>query len=428
MSASLTPQMQDLKTKVKVGRFAPEQTNTISYHGSFGANHDNSFTMSHFQQDFDIRIKESTPDKLVLDMLGVDAPLANAFRRILISEVPTMAIEWISVVRNTSIVQDEVLCHRMGLIPIQVDPRLFQYPSSALCTATVDPTRLQRLQSVSTVKSMNEYSAHTNDASRPYPPSHSGYLPIGANLSSEVWHVPEQVMDNETILFRLKVKCDGSKRVPNKYNYGAEEYEHQKVYSGDLEWVPLGDQAQRFKHDPIRPVHSDILIAKLNPGQEIHLECYCVKGIGKDHAKFSPVATATYRLMPHISFKKSNVSGGGGNAASSGKVKGRHAQELVKICPMNVFDIEDDEAIVARPRDCTMCRECIRTDEWEKKVSLERLKNHYIFSIESVGMMRPEDIFREALRIFYDKCLQHAKSIQAQISPSTDDVTDFVLQ
>ena len=34
--------------------------------------------------------------------------------------------------------------------------------------------------------------------------------------------------------------------------------------------------------------------------QEIDVRCHAVKGIGKDHAKFSPVATASYRLLPEI--------------------------------------------------------------------------------------------------------------------------------
>jgi DNA-directed RNA polymerase I and III subunit RPAC1 len=41
--------------------------------------------------------------------------------------VPTVAIEnvWISV--NTSIIQDEVLAHRIGLVPIKVDPSMFDF-------------------------------------------------------------------------------------------------------------------------------------------------------------------------------------------------------------------------------------------------------------------------------------------------------------
>lgn len=60
-------------------------------------------------------------------MIGIEAPLANAFRRILLSEVPTMAIERVVLYQNTSIIQDEVLAHRLGLIPIRANPKYFQY-------------------------------------------------------------------------------------------------------------------------------------------------------------------------------------------------------------------------------------------------------------------------------------------------------------
>lgn len=45
---------------------------------------------------------------------------------------------------------------------------------------------------------------------------------------------------------------------------------------------------------------------------------------------------------------------------------------------------------VARPRDCTMCRECIREPGWSDKVSLTRIADHFIFGIESVGMLPPK--------------------------------------
>lgn len=35
-------------------------------------------------------------------------------------------------------------------------------------------------------------------------------------------------------------------------------------------------------------------------------------------------------------------------------------------------------ATVARPRACTLCRECIRGDDWEKRVALRRVKDHFI--------------------------------------------------
>jgi DNA-directed RNA polymerase alpha subunit len=36
-------------------------------------------------------------------------------------------------------------------------------------------------------------------------------------------------------------------------------------------------------------IADDILICKMRPNQEIHAFMHAVKGIGKDHAKFSPV-------------------------------------------------------------------------------------------------------------------------------------------
>ena len=66
-------------------------------------------------------------DDLEFDLVGVDAPIANALRRIMIAEIPTMAIERVNMYDNTSIIQDEVLAHRLGLIPVQADPSQFKF-------------------------------------------------------------------------------------------------------------------------------------------------------------------------------------------------------------------------------------------------------------------------------------------------------------
>ena len=71
--------------------------------------------------------QEKTEDELTFDIIGIDCSIANALRRIMIAEVPVMAIEKITMYQNTSIIPDEVLCHRMGLLPILADPRLFDF-------------------------------------------------------------------------------------------------------------------------------------------------------------------------------------------------------------------------------------------------------------------------------------------------------------
>lgn len=75
----------------------------------------------------DINIISLDDEEAVFDVIGVDPPLANALRRILISEIPTIAIDVVNLYQNTSVIPDEVLCHRLGLIPILANANDFEY-------------------------------------------------------------------------------------------------------------------------------------------------------------------------------------------------------------------------------------------------------------------------------------------------------------
>lgn len=61
------------------------------------------------------------------------------------------------------------------------------------------------------------------------------------------------------------------------------------VYSKHIKWLPIGNQSETFKSADVGPIDDDILIAKMRPGHELDLKLIAVKGIGRDHAKFSPV-------------------------------------------------------------------------------------------------------------------------------------------
>jgi NAD-dependent dihydropyrimidine dehydrogenase PreA subunit len=97
-------------------------------------------------------------------------------------------------------------------------------------------------------------------------------------------------------------------------------------------------------------------------------------------------------------------------------VTGKQAKELKALCPMQVFDIEEIgstlSATVARPRDCTMCRECIRLDGWSERVRLRRKADHFLFSVESVGCMPPENIVRDAIAILKDKAANFQQLVE----------------
>lgn len=230
-----------------------------------------------------------------------------------------------------------------------------------------------------------------------------GLVPIRADPAEFEERGDSDSNPSNTLCFRLRAEC---KRLAEPGADG-EQYAGAQVLSGQLRWVPHGEQAERFSAQPPRPVHDDILIAKMRPGQVIEVECWCEKGIGRTHAKWSPVATASYRLLPHITFRE--------------PVTGEAASELKALCPMDVFDIEDVDGVptarTARPRSCSVCRECVREPQWAERVELSRVKNHFIFSVESTGALPAERLVRDALGVLKQKTLdtiQRLKDVLAQ--------------
>ena len=94
--------------------------------GFTGSSRDRKWTTKDFERNLRIKFIKKKDMELEFDIIGVDASVTNAFRRILLSEVPSMAFEKVYIYNNTSIIQDEVLAHRLGLIPLKADPTLFE--------------------------------------------------------------------------------------------------------------------------------------------------------------------------------------------------------------------------------------------------------------------------------------------------------------
>jgi DNA-directed RNA polymerases I and III subunit RPAC1 len=128
---------------------------------------------------------------------------------------------------------DEVFSHRLGLIPLNVDPALL------------------------------EMKAGPND----------------------------QATDRNTIVFKLQVECTRNTAAPKDSTDPAILYYNSEVRAGNLQWIPQGEQAEVFASRPPAPTIPDIVLVKLRPGQSLEMEMHAVKGVGKDHAKFSPVGT-----------------------------------------------------------------------------------------------------------------------------------------
>jgi len=70
---------------------------------------------------------------------GLPLSLVNAFRRTLIAEVPVLAIDEVVILDNTSVMFDEVIAHRLAMIPIKTD--LSKFPKIEECEEElVDPS------------------------------------------------------------------------------------------------------------------------------------------------------------------------------------------------------------------------------------------------------------------------------------------------
>ena len=81
----------------------------------------------------EIKDFDKKQNKMIFILSNVTPPYANALRRIMISEVPTMAIENVEIRKNNSILYDEMIAHRLGLIPLTTDLKAYNIIDECTC-------------------------------------------------------------------------------------------------------------------------------------------------------------------------------------------------------------------------------------------------------------------------------------------------------
>ena len=186
--------------------------------------------------DLAIEVLSINAEEIVFDLKGANASIANALRRIILAEVPTVAVENVWITENSGLVQDEVLAHRVGLVPIKVDPRRLDF--------------------------VHEEAGETDADTLVF------HLDV---------HFPQHA-DADGAGHRDKDDLQQSTGV----NVGPSGY----VLSSHLKWLPIGSQQEMFP-EGVEAVHPDIVLTKLRPGQGLEFEAHCRKGFGRDHAKIS---------------------------------------------------------------------------------------------------------------------------------------------
>jgi DNA-directed RNA polymerase subunit D len=72
-------------------------------------------------------------DRAIVSISGIDTAYANTLRRLMGFEVPVMAIEDVEFRKNTSILYDESVAHRLGLVPLSTDLKAYDMPKDCKC-------------------------------------------------------------------------------------------------------------------------------------------------------------------------------------------------------------------------------------------------------------------------------------------------------
>jgi DNA-directed RNA polymerase subunit D len=80
-----------------------------------------------------ISVDEQKPKKAVLSIEDINLYLLNSIRRIMLSELPKLAIEDVVIYDNTTTLFDEIISHRLGFVPLPTDPELLNFRDECEC-------------------------------------------------------------------------------------------------------------------------------------------------------------------------------------------------------------------------------------------------------------------------------------------------------
>lgn len=281
-----------------------------------------------FEDDLKIEVVHSDSESLEFDVIGIDVCYANALRRTIMNDVPTMAINSVTYHKYCSHISEEVFTHRLGLVPLKVDPRKFDFCKN------------------------------------------------------------EQYNETNSLEFELKsksqIKKDSTKSstATNNVTY---------IYSKQIKWNPIGQQALQFKGSEIGPIDPKILIAPLKLSEEINCKLIAVKGIGRTHAKFQP-GHVFYRMKPIITLKK--------------KFSGQDAHLLKSVFSRGTVDVKqkDGEVVgyIKNSRYDFNSRNYLAVEDFDN-IEIEKRLNHIIFTVESYSSLSNKEIIIEACHVLNNK-------------------------
>jgi len=273
----------------------------------------------------------------------------------MIAEVPTLAIDLVEYSENSSVLNDEYIAHRLGLIPIRYTPE-------------------------GTMKGGDCHQAflpHRECVCYDRCPRCCVELELDVNFDKVNQTRPDQEKD-------LPLTVTSRDLISNNILVAPAHF--------------LNEEEQDDSHD------EGISIVKLGPGQHLKLKAIARMGISKEHAKWCPVAVATYRFWPVITI----------NEEACNMLTLEQKQELVEACPDRILDldeitgnlvaVENAYEMATFTEDLKVAQEAMKKrPEDDDFVNVVQSTDKFVFTVESTGAVDAEDIVLSSLRVLKDR-------------------------
>ncbi len=80
-----------------------------------------------------VQVVDRSDLEIKFSVEGIQPPFANELRRIMMGEIPTMAIEWVDFVKNDSALNDEIIANRLGHVPLKFDKKAYNITKECKC-------------------------------------------------------------------------------------------------------------------------------------------------------------------------------------------------------------------------------------------------------------------------------------------------------
>lgn len=311
-----------------------------------------------------LQIIDLAPHEMRFILSETDVSMANTLRRIMIAEVPTLAIDLVEFHDNSTVLNDEYIAHRLGLIPI----------------------RYQAQNSLKGGDCNGAFLSHRECVCYERCPRCSVEFELEMDYDKENAKRPEGERDMPITVTSRDLLSNNPQVMPAHF---------------------LNEEEADESHD------EGISIVKMGPGQKLKLKAVARMGISKEHAKWCPVAVATYRFWPVVTI----------NEEQCATLTLEQKQELVDACPDRIIELDEVTGKLIEAEnswDIATFTEDLATAQKAMKqrpedgdfITVVQATDRFIFHVETTGAMDAEEILMSGLRVLKEKLNYLAQEVE----------------